>query len=211
MGLHLSYGRNLGFPLSCDGYLREPLELHKGSQASFQVSRGNSGLHSRLCRVIRPHVVLRRECLFFFFSSCKGKLGVPLELRWGPQRTCHVASEMSGLPSIGKGHLGIPLTLLQGNRTSSRVEVGNSVFLSICNRDLGVPVKFQHGSHALSRIEAWNSAFLSIYKRGVRPPVELRRGTPAFSRGATQESDLPSCCGILSIPSASLQGNQALS
>ena len=68
MGLHLSYGRNLGFPLSCDGYLREPLELHKGSQASFQVSRGNSGLHSRLCRVIRPHVVLRRECLFFFFK-----------------------------------------------------------------------------------------------------------------------------------------------
>ena len=85
------------------------------------------------------------------------------------------------------------------------------MFLSICNRDLGVPVKFQHGSHALSRIEAWNSAFLTIYKRGVRPPVELRRGTPAFSRGATQESDLPSCCGILSIPSASLQGNQALS
>lgn len=30
---------NSGLPLSCDGYLVEPLELNKGSQVSFQIAR----------------------------------------------------------------------------------------------------------------------------------------------------------------------------
>ena len=40
----------------------------------------------------------------------------------------------------------------------------------------------------------------------------MKWGTGAFSRGATGESDLPSCCeGKLKVPFESLQGNQALS
>ena len=39
--------RNSGFLSSGHGCLREPLELHKGSQAPFRVLRGNSGLLSR--------------------------------------------------------------------------------------------------------------------------------------------------------------------
>ena len=41
---------NTEFHVSCDRYLRKPLELHKGSQTSFQVVRGNSGLLLRHCR-----------------------------------------------------------------------------------------------------------------------------------------------------------------
>ena len=63
----------------------------------------------------------------------------------------------------------------------------------------------------MSPVETWNSAFPSSCKRVVRPPVELRRGTQPFSRGATDGSDLPSCCeGLLWVPFESVQGNQFL-
>ena len=132
------------------------------------------------------------QLLQWFFSSCSRKLGVPLELRRGPQGTSCVASGNSGLLSsceghLGihfKGHLGIHFKALQGNRASSGVEAGNSIFLSSCDRDLGVPIKFQQGSQGLSHFETWNSAFLSGCKRVLRHPVEIKRGTRAFSRGA---------------------------
>ena len=60
--------------------------------------------------------------LQWFFSSCSRKLGVPLELRWGPQGTFCVASGNSGLLSSCKGHLGINFEALQGNRASSSAE-----------------------------------------------------------------------------------------
>lgn len=56
---------NLGFLSSCDGYHREPLVLHKGSQASFQVGRVNSRLLSRRCRGIGPHLTLMWESCGF--------------------------------------------------------------------------------------------------------------------------------------------------
>ena len=37
---------NSGLPISCDGYLVEPLELNKGSQVSFQTARGMAELLS---------------------------------------------------------------------------------------------------------------------------------------------------------------------
>ena len=90
--------------------------------------------------------------------------------------------------------------------------MGNSGYLSSCDRDLGAPIEFQQESQASSCLVAWNSTFLLSCKRGVRPPVELRQGTRAFSRGATGESDLPSCCeGKLEVSFKSLQGIQALS
>ena len=42
MGILSSCAGILGFLLSYGRYLGEPLELHKGSQASFRISRGNS-------------------------------------------------------------------------------------------------------------------------------------------------------------------------
>ena len=65
--------------LSCDGYLLEPFEWPKGSQASYGVLRGNSGLLSRPCRKRRASSRDDGEILWFF-SSCGGKFGVSLEL-----------------------------------------------------------------------------------------------------------------------------------
>ena len=44
-----------------------------------------------------------------FFSSCGGKLGVPVNLRWRPHGPDCVSSEKSGLFPCCEGHVGIPL------------------------------------------------------------------------------------------------------
>ena len=51
----------MGVLSSCDRYLGEHFELQKGSQASFQVAKGNSGLLSSRCRRILPYLKLRDE------------------------------------------------------------------------------------------------------------------------------------------------------
>ena len=56
------------FLLNCDGELRIPLELQQGTLDSSHVAAGESG-HSRM-EVGKSG----------FFSSCGGKIGVPLEL-----------------------------------------------------------------------------------------------------------------------------------
>ena len=142
---------------------------------------------------------------------CEGTL-FPLELKQGNQPSSRNEMGNTGYFSSCGRKLGVPLESLQWNRASSQVEKGNSGYLSSCDRDLRVPIEFQQESQASSCLEAWNSTFLSSFKRGFRPPVELRWGTRAFSRGATGESDLPSCCeGKLGVPFESLQGIQALS
>ena len=50
----------------------------------------------------------------WFFSSCCRNLGVPLELRLGPQGPYCVASGKSSLHASCKGPLGIPLQSLPG-------------------------------------------------------------------------------------------------
>ena len=52
---------SLGFLLSCDGDLREPLILPQGSQVSFRDARGSVGLFSSRCRGIGPHLKLKQE------------------------------------------------------------------------------------------------------------------------------------------------------
>ena len=84
---------NTEFHVSCDRYLRKPLELHKGSQTSFQVVRGNSGVLPRHYRGIGPLLELQCETRGFShdaagngsLSRCDGKPSVPLELRWVTQ------------------------------------------------------------------------------------------------------------------------------
>ena len=146
---------NLGFLSSCYGYLGEPLELHKGSQASFQVLRGNLGLLLRCYRRIGAHLTLRGQSLRFsqvvtgsmeFLFSVTGTSGnlscchsggrPPSELQWVPQDSYQVAAR------------------------ESQVVAGNSGLLSSCDRDLRIPLKFQQGSQDLFRVESWKSCFL---------------------------------------------------
>ena len=59
---------------SCDGYLLEPTEWPKGSQASCGVWREDSGLLSRRCRKRRPSS--RDEGgVSWVFSSCSASVG----------------------------------------------------------------------------------------------------------------------------------------
>ena len=59
---------------SCDGYLLEPTEWPKGSQASCGVWREDSGLLSRPCRK-RMHSSPDDGCISWVFSSCGGSVG----------------------------------------------------------------------------------------------------------------------------------------
>ena len=107
------------------------------------------------------------------FLSCGSKLGVPLELRWVPQRHACKASGTSSLHTSCEGPLGIPLQLLPGPRSSSGVEVRTSGFLSHAIIDLGVPLGFPQGSQASSRVETCTSALLWSWKGNVSLPVRL--------------------------------------
>ena len=80
--------------LSCDGYLLEPFEWPKGSQASYGVFRGNSGLLSRLCRKRRasshdnddggiPWFSRVAAGSLAYLSSYDGELREPLVLSQG--------------------------------------------------------------------------------------------------------------------------------
>ena len=61
--------KNSAFLSSCDGYLLEPIEWPKRSQASCGVLREDSGLLSRPCRKIRAS--FRDDGrISLFFSSC---------------------------------------------------------------------------------------------------------------------------------------------
>ena len=105
------------------------------------------------------------------YSSRGRKLGVPLELRRGPQ-AMRVASGKSSLHLSSEGPLRIALQSVQGHMASSRVEVGTSGFLSSSDMDFRIPTEFQQGTQASSRVETWNSASLWRFQRGVRLPVE---------------------------------------
>ena len=108
--------RNSGFLSSGDGGLGESLELHKGCQASFRVSRGNFGLLSWGCRGIGAHLQLKSET----------------------QGSSPVATGISGfLLSFNRGdrpHLGFR----HGTPFSSRVAKGVSGFLSSLGGEYGL-------------------------------------------------------------------------
>ena len=118
------------------------------------------------------------------FSSCCGKLGVPLELQLGFQGPAHVASGKSSLHASCEGPLRIPLQSVPGSRSSSGVVAKTSVLPFNADMDLGVPIEFQQWSQASSLVETCKFAFLSSSKSSVRVPVGLTYGSVAFSRGA---------------------------
>ena len=110
-----------------------------------QVSWGPSRVASRVSSTLTR---FKRECgvsvqtllwksassriegiISWFFSSCGGKRGVPLELQRGSQGLVRVASDNSGLFSSYEGPVGIPLESLLVNRSVSRVHSELSVSL----------------------------------------------------------------------------------
>ena len=134
---------------------------HK-SQVSFLVARGSSGLHLIYCRGFG--LISQLGGTSWYFSSFSGDLGVPLELRQGPQGTFRVASGKSSLLSSFEKEVNIALEVLQGNRASSGVEGGNLAFFfflscggsmgffSNCKEDLRAPIMLPQGSQASFRV-----------------------------------------------------------
>ena len=128
-----------------------------------------------------------------FFSSCGGKLGVPVNLRWRPHGPDCVSSEKSGLFPCCEGHVGIPLQSPPGNRAMSRVLLVNSVFcprrqgsrassqgstresgLVWCRgMELCFPFELSKGWQASCRVQARNPGFFKRISGGVRPPIIL--------------------------------------
>ena len=178
-GLFLSCNVKLSAPLTWGWVSWGPSWV--ASRVSSTLSRfsreSEISLETLLWKRASSHVEGR---ISWFFSSCGGKLWVPLKLRWGPQGPAHVASEKSDLFSSCKGHIGFPHESLPANRAVSRVQSGYSVFLSGGDRDLRLFIKAQLGSQVSSVVEAWNSAFLSSCPRDVRAPVKFRWGIWAY-------------------------------
>ena len=117
-GLHSSFTRESGLVntavlSSCDGYLLEPNEWPKGSQASCGVLREDSGLLSRPCSKRRA-LSWDDGGISWFFSSCGTTCGLSLELRWGTKGATRSAPGKSNLHSSCENELGIALESLQG-------------------------------------------------------------------------------------------------
>ena len=127
------------FLSSGDGYVGELLQLHQGCQGPFRGSRGKVGFLSRRRSGKGPHLVLRGESPGFF-SSCGRKLGVPLELRRGPQGPACVALGKTSLHTSCEGPLRIPVQSVLGPRSSFGAEAGTLGFLSSADMDLRVPM-----------------------------------------------------------------------
>ena len=101
-------GGGMGFLLSGDGYLGEPLKLHNRSQVSFRVWGGYSGLLLRCCRGKGPDLALRVESRAFsqveagslqFHWSCDRDFREPLILPQGSQVSFQGASGIAGFLS----------------------------------------------------------------------------------------------------------------
>ena len=109
----------------------------------------------------------------WFFSSCGRKLGVPLELRWGPQGPARIALGQSSLHACYEETLGTSLQSVLDPRSSPGDEDRTSGFHSSADMDLSVPMEFQQGSQASSPVETCKSTFLLSCNSSVRLPVEL--------------------------------------
>ena len=122
---------------SCEGYLLEPTEWPKGSQASCGVWREDSGLLSRPCRKRRPSS--RDEGgVSWVFSSCSASVGFLLRYY---------------------GELREPLVWLQGSQVSMRVARGNASLLLSHGRGIGIQDALKEDFRGLSRVASGNPVF----------------------------------------------------
>ena len=122
---------------NCDGYLLEPFEWPKESQASCGVWREDSGLLSRRCRKRRPS---SRDDggVSWVFSSCEAIVGFLMRYN---------------------GELREPLVWCQGSQVSMRVARGNASLLSSHDRGIGPHDGLKKDSRCLSRVAAGNPGF----------------------------------------------------
>ena len=125
-----------------------------------------------------------------FFSSCGGKLRVPLELQracWGASR---VAKRESSLLLSCEVDLRIPLKSLQVNWASSQVETesrdfspvaaGSLGLLSNCNGHLREPIGLNQEIYASFRVVRGNSGFLLSHFRAIGLHLKLKQETRDF-------------------------------
>ena len=122
---------------SRDGYLLEPTEWPKGSQASFGVWRVYSGLLSRPCSKRRPSS-RDNGGVSWVFSSCGTSVG--LLMRYNRE-------------------IREPLMWRQGSQVSMRVPRGSPSLFSSHGRGIGSQVAVKKDSRGLSRVAAGNSGF----------------------------------------------------
>ena len=117
--------------------LLEPTEWPKGSQASCEVWREDSGLLSRPCRKRRPS---SRDdgCVSWVFSS------------WG--------ASVGFLTSYDR-ELREPLVRRQGSQVSIRVVRGNASLLSSHGRGIGIQEALKEDFRGLSRVASGNPRF----------------------------------------------------
>ena len=141
--------------------VKDPSEAQEESEISLKMPQ---------CKRASARV---EERISWFFSSCSRKLGVPLELEWGPHGCTHVASGKFNLHASSEGQLRIPLQSVLGPTSSCVAEAGSSGFLSSADMYLGLPLESSQGSQASFHVETCTSPFLSSGKRSVRLPVEL--------------------------------------
>ena len=149
--------KNSTLLLSCDGYLLEPIEWPKGSQASCVVLRGDSELLSRPCRKRRASS-LDDGAILWFFSSCRGK-GPHLTLMEEP---CGFSRVVAGFSSYDDEHRE-PLMLPQRNSISFRVARGSWGLFSrhcrACRPHLGLCPETPCSSPVATGISGLHSMF----------------------------------------------------
>ena len=156
---------------SGDGYVRELLELHQGCQGPFEAQERRWDF-SRDATLKRASSRIEGR-ISLFFLSCGRKLGIPLELHWGPLGPALVYSGKSSLHVSWERPQRIPFQSILGPKSSTGVEAGASGFLSSAGMDPGVNLEFPKGRQTSSLVEACKSAFLSSWKSSVRLPVGL--------------------------------------
>ena len=123
--------KNSALLSSCDGYLLEPTEWPKGSQASCGVLREDWGLLSRPRRKQRPSCRDDDGGVSWFFSSCGASVGFLTRY---------------------DGELRAPLVWRQGSQVSMRVARGSASLLLSHGRGIGPQDALKKDSRVLSRV-----------------------------------------------------------
>ena len=146
---------------SGDGYLSGLLELHKGCQIHFCVSRGNLVFLSRHYSGKGPHLASRGKSPGFsrvaagslwFLSSCERDLMDLLVLPLRSQVSFDVARGTSGILSNHRRGIGLCLEFCWSTQCSCPAAMGISGFLSRFNKGVRPRLVSGHGTLLPSQV-----------------------------------------------------------
>ena len=125
----------------------------------------------------------------WIFSSCGIKIGIPLELRWGPQGPSHG----------GLGNVQSPCELRGASRDSAVVAARPVVLIwSWGNLRFALPCR--HGSQSSSGVSTGESGRISCGDMHVHSPLELEKQRQASSQVDIRISGFLSRCHRSIIP-----------